>query len=120
MAQHNSEREWTLTHNPAVTVLATVTKAAIPQGRHYITGIFASISGAAAASGVELLTLTDGSTVRFGAGLNAAINDTVVVQMTGLNWEMDRNSAAVLAFAAGGAAGSIEAVTLMGYTMNTG
>jgi hypothetical protein len=113
--------EWSEIGNPAVATLATCTRAAGGVGvRHVVTGISACLAAAAAAAGPVKVTLTDGVTVRWVGALAAPVQGVAVIAIDGLAIVCNANSAVTLAFAAAGAAGSQETVTLTGYSLNPG
>lgn len=98
---------WTLTAT-ADNAAATVTKAGEAGKSHYITGIAASFSAAA----VKLLTLKDGATV---IG-NWFVHNTLALTFP-KPIRITAGNAVELSLAASGAAGTVGAVVLMGYTI---
>lgn len=109
--------EWTEVHTPAAATQATITRAAGAAGvRHVCTGIVATLACAAAVSGPLTVTLLDGATVRWAGVVSAPVQGCAVLQVDGMAIVGTAATAMTLQFSAAGAAGSLEAVTLMGYS----
>ncbi|MEN9924383.1 MAG: hypothetical protein RL268_509 [Pseudomonadota bacterium] len=109
--------EWTEVHTPAAATQATITRAAGAAGvRHVCTGIVATLACAAAASGPLTVTLLDGAAVRWAGVVSAPVQGCAVLQVDGMAIVGTAATAMTLQFSAAGAAGSLEAVTLMGYS----
>lgn len=112
--------EWSINHIPATNLQATITRAANALGRHIITSITATLSGASAAGAVKSIFLRDGVS---GAGpiiwsatvLNLA-GDSKAISLTNLNIQGSKNTAMTLEFNAAGGTGTFESVALTGYT----
>lgn len=109
--------DWSEVHAPAAATQATVTRAAGGAGvRHVCTGIYACISAAAAPVGPVQVTLLDGAAAVWVGTLAAVAGDSKQLTVDGLSITGTANTAMTLQFAAAGAAGSFETVTLTGYS----
>lgn len=111
--------EWGIEHSPAVSVRATISRAAVAGQRNVCRSITASLIATVAQTQVDAV-LRDGAT---GAGpilwsarfaLTAGDSDRVV--LTGLNVVGSVNTAMTLEFVAGPTATNFEGVALTGYT----
>ena len=120
MGLNFEQREWAIEDRPAVTVQATITRAADASGPHVCRSITASIAAVGTASGVEVVVLRDGATgtgtVLWSKVLSATVNGTASADLTGLNIVGSKNTAMTLEFIAGGAAATFESVAMSGVT----
>lgn len=113
--------QWSVVHQPAATVQATATRSAPAAGYvHHCTGIVASIAGDIAASAIVAVNLRDSTTGAGNVILAAALRGTITagnqIVITGIDIPGVAAAAMTLEFAAGGGTGSVESVTLLGYT----
>ena len=111
---------WSVNHIPAVSTLATITKAAGGAGfKHVCTSIVASAVGPVT-GGVIFLYLRDGAastgTIIWATAL-APINTAARIIVTGLNIEGSDNTAMTLEFSAAPPATDQEVVSMTGYTV---
>jgi hypothetical protein len=113
---------WAIKHTPAVDTQATISKAAGAAGvRHVCTAISATLAVAATAqTSAAVLNLRDGAT---GAGTILWSKQVILpangvwdVDISGLNIVGTAATAMTLEFAAAGASGSFESVSLAGYS----
>lgn len=113
---------WSVTHLPAVTTKATISKASGGGTvRHVATGIVACLANPVAiVEGPRIVNLRDGAT---GAGtilmswaISTFANDSKCVTMSGLNMTGTAATAMTIEFDAAGGAGTQETVTLTGYS----
>lgn len=110
--------QWSVQNTPAVTVQATITKAAVAGVRHICDSITASIACGATAQTPINVVLRDGTSgsgpVLWSAQLSAPVNSFASISETGLGIPGTAGNAMTLEFTGGGVAASQQAVTLAG------
>lgn len=116
--------EWTSVHAPAANTKATVTKAAVSNAIHVVSGFTATfVAGAAAPTAVTVtVSLLDGATTIWTGGMSlpaTAGASAVPIIVTGIDLPGTINQNMKLEFSAAGGANTVEAVTLMGYSIVT-
>jgi hypothetical protein len=108
---------WGIVHEPAAAVQATITRAAGGAGvRHVATGITVCLAAAAAATGPIKVRLLDGATTLWVGALSAPVSGVAVIALDDLSLVGTANTAMTLQFDGAGAAGSLETVSLSGYS----
>jgi len=110
---------WSIQHDPAVNVLATVTRAAAAGTKHICTSIHATLA-AVAATGVIKLYLKDGTTVGpiiWSAALICPANTVSVISLSGLSIGGTTNNAMTLEFGAAPGLTNFENVSLTGFSV---
>jgi len=110
---------WTVVSTPSAATQATATKAAGAAGvRHVCTSVSASFAGTAT-NAATLVNLRDGvtgtGTILWSQYLSAISNDVRSLNISGLNIVGSAATAMTLEFAAAGASGTLESVTITGY-----
>ena len=115
----SSPGEWSVNHLPAVGVQATITRAGVAGRSHICRSITAAISAGAAVSAVSHIVLRDGvsgvGAILWGAVLNAPINYSDNIVISGLNIVGTSGNAMTLEFLAAGVATDTQSVSLTGY-----
>lgn len=105
------------THTPGAAAQATTTRAALAKFRHVAVGIIASIACGATAQGPILLHLRDGAsgvgTILASFALSAPVNGCAWIELSDIAIPGTENTAMTLEFAAAGAAGTQQTVTLL-------
>ncbi|OPX93985.1 MAG: hypothetical protein A4E53_00148 [Pelotomaculum sp. PtaB.Bin104] len=108
--------QWTVTGDSTANAAVTITKAAQPNKKHYITAIEAVVSGAAVGAADVAVELRDGSTVKWKSIIGAAaVQGTRVVMAFSHPVELSTNAAANL-YAAAGGTGVIITLNMAGFT----
>lgn len=114
---------WSVTNTPAAAAQATASQAAGAAGvRHVATTVTACLAAGATAQTPVVVNLRDGAT---GAGtvlrswaISAPVNSSQCVDLPGLAMLGTAATAMTIEFAAAGAAGTQETVTLTGFSTN--
>jgi hypothetical protein len=107
---------WTVVHAPAATVQAVATKAAGAAGvKHVCYGILATVAAGATAQTPLNVVVLDGASPVFSASIATPANSVGVVALMGLNIVGTAATLMTLQFSAGGAATTVQNVTLIGY-----
>lgn len=112
--------DWSVQHTPGTAAQATITKAAVAGSQHVCTGVSATLSAAATASGIVIVNLRDGAsgagTILGSWGLSCPVQGSALIFLAPLNIPGTVGNAMTLEFAGAGAAATQENVTLMGYS----
>lgn len=112
--------EWAVNHTPAAGVQATITRAAVAGTRHICKGVSFTFNAINAEAGTFLINLRD-STTGAGTILQSwrvgpfAAGGSMIFGYTDLNIVGTAGNAMTLEFAAAGAAGNFETVSLRGF-----
>lgn len=111
--------DWSIEHRPAVSTLATVTRAAGAAGvRHVCTSIFATLAPVAAQGPIYVL-LRDGAAgvgpVLWSAVMMSTVGFTADAILSGLNIVGSAATAMTLEFSAAPVATNFQAVSMTGY-----
>jgi hypothetical protein len=107
---------WTVVHAPAATVQAIATKAAGAAGvKHVCYGISATTAAGATPQTPINVVLLDGASPVFSASIAAPANGVGVISLMGLHIVGTAATLMTLQFSAGGAATTVQNVTLIGY-----
>lgn len=109
---------WSITHEPAATVQATFTKAAVANTRHICKVISVSIACGATAQTPISVRLRDGitgvGTVLWSKKLSAPVNGVASADLTDLSIVGSVNTAMTIEFVTGGAATTEQTVYAAG------
>lgn len=119
---------WSVNHSPAAATQATASRAAGAAGvRHVATAVTIIVSGGPVAPAAQTLTfnLRDGGSgagavlASWTVGVEAVAGKTVVIELTGLNYQGTAATAMTLEGSAAPGANTLESVTLAGYDQAT-
>lgn len=112
--------EWAIQHSPAVSVQATISRAAVAGQRHVCKGFSFTLNAVGAITVPVVVNLRDGATgagtILWSGRYTAPAGQTVHVERDGLNLVGTANTAMTLEFAAAPAAGDFQNVALNGFT----
>lgn len=113
---------WSIQHDPAVNVQATISRAAGGAGiRHICTSIHGTLSAGGTAGAAVKVYLRDGAAgvgaILWSGSLAVATGGTANLALSGLSIVGSANTAMTLEFAAAGGLTTFENVSLTGYTV---
>lgn len=110
---------WSVQHEPAVTVRATISRAASPGVMHVCTSISGSIMAVAAIAAPMYLRLRDGATgtgtILWSCGIIAPIGVAVPINISDLSISGTAGNAMTLEFAAAPGASNFQTVAMTGF-----
>lgn len=116
--------DWSITHVPAVGVVATITKAAGGAGvRHICTSIMAKVVVAVTGSVVNNIYLRDGAagagTILWASGMIDTVQaNSLAITLSNLNIIGTANTAMTLEFSSASAATNYQIVSLTGHSVS--